>query len=32
MKSLKKFFMAGMLAAMTAFCLVPGLALADEGG
>lgn len=32
MKSLKKLFMAGVLAAMTAFCLAPSLALADEGG
>ena len=32
MKSLKKLFMAGVFAAMAAFCLAPGLAFADEGG
>ena len=32
MKSIKKFLMLGVLAAMTAFCLAPGFALADEGG
>ena len=32
MKSIKKFLMLGILAAMTAFCLAPGFALADEGG
>ncbi|MDO4854841.1 MAG: Ig-like domain-containing protein, partial [Coriobacteriia bacterium] len=32
MKSIKRFLMLGVLAAMTAFCLAPGFALADEGG
>ncbi len=32
MKSIKRFFMLGVLAAMTAFCLAPGFALANEGG
>ena len=32
MRSIKKFLMLGVLAAMTAFCLAPGFALADEGG
>ncbi|MDO4853912.1 MAG: Ig-like domain-containing protein [Coriobacteriia bacterium] len=32
MKSIKKLLLLGMFAAMAAFCLAPGFALAEEGG